>query len=114
MREISLIRDGATASARVRVFELFVDEPEEQDGHNMGPRPTEYLLIALVGCYSHTFFAIAEKRKLDVKKIECRAKRYINRRENIMKNAELELRITGGTSDEEIGVVKNLLPMCVQ
>jgi uncharacterized OsmC-like protein len=107
-RELHLTREGSSAIASLRGFELFVDEPEEKGGKNRGPRPTEYLLVALAGCYTATFLRIAEKRKQIIERMECNVKGDIDREENRVKRAEVSLTVYASITDEEIEIVNRL------
>jgi uncharacterized OsmC-like protein len=107
-RELHLTREGSSAVASLRGFELFIDEPEDKGGKNSGPRPTEYLLVALAGCYTATFLRIAEKRKQSIERIECNVKGYIDRKENRVKHAEVSITVYASMTDEEIEIVNRL------
>jgi pyruvate dehydrogenase E2 component (dihydrolipoamide acetyltransferase) len=107
-REIYLSREGSFAEAKVRDFELLVDELIEKGGTNRGPRPTEYLLVALAGCYTATFVRIAEKRRQHIERIECTAREYINKEENRATKAELSLVVYSSMSDEELSIINRL------
>ena len=107
-RKIYLSREGSSAEAKVRDFELLVDELIEKGGTNRGPRPTEYLLIALAGCYTATFVRIAEKRRQHIERIECTAIEYINKEENRLTKAELSLVVYSSMSDEELSIINRL------
>ncbi|MDY6984922.1 MAG: OsmC family protein [Candidatus Thermoplasmatota archaeon] len=107
-REVHLKREGNLAEVKVRDFELLIDEPVDKGGTNKGPRPTEYLLAALVGCYTATFVRIAEKRKQHIERIECTAREYISRKENRATKAELSLVVYSSMSDEELGIINRL------
>jgi putative redox protein len=53
---------GYRADVRVRTFDLVVDEPESDGGDDTGPKPTEYLLVALSSCYALALGYVARKR----------------------------------------------------
>lgn len=107
-REVYLSREGSLADARVRDFGLAIDEPVEKGGTNRGPRPTEYLLVALSGCYTATFVRIAEKRRQHIERIECTARGQISREENRVVKAELSLVVYSSMSDEELSIINRL------
>jgi len=107
-RKVHLSREGSFAEAKVRDFELLVDELVEEGGTNRGPRPTEYLLTALAGCYTATFVRIAEKRRQHIERIECTAVGYINREESRVAKAELSLVVYSSMSDEELNIINRL------
>ena len=64
--------------AKVRDFEVVVDEPEEIGGTNKGPSPLEYLLIALAGCLNITLRGITEEKKIKISDIEFTLNGIIN------------------------------------
>jgi uncharacterized OsmC-like protein len=107
-REVYLSREGSLANARVRDFGLVVDEPVEKGGTNRGPRPTEYLLVALSSCYTATFIRIAEKRRQHIERIECTARGQISREEKRVVKAELSLVVYSSMNDEELSIINRL------
>ena len=56
--------------AKVRDFEVLVDEPAEIGGTDEGPNPVEYLLVALAGCLNVTIRGIAGERGISVESLE--------------------------------------------
>lgn len=75
MKELKFIVTGRSLSkskllAKVRNFEIIVDEPLEIGGSDEGPNPMEYLLIALAGCLNVTFQWIAAERGVDIHSLE--------------------------------------------
>ena len=105
-RKITLIRKGPAARASVREFELIVDEIPEKDGTNKGPRPTEYLLISLAGCYSNAFLRIAQKRKLNVKEVKCEITGHVNKKR--MDKIDFILKVVGSPTMEQLNTIKKL------
>ncbi|NJE62183.1 OsmC family protein [Thermococcus sp. 21S7] len=61
---------GTKLLARVRDFEVLVDEPGEIGGTNEAPNPVEYLLVALAGCLNVTIRGIAEEKGIPVESLE--------------------------------------------
>ncbi|WP_456394860.1 OsmC family protein [Thermococcus sp.] len=61
---------GTKLLAKVRDFEVLVDEPEEIGGTNEAPNPVEYLLVALAGCLNVTIRGIAEEKGIPVESLE--------------------------------------------
>ncbi|WP_048056544.1 OsmC family protein [Thermococcus sp. 4557] len=55
--------------AKVRDFEVLVDEPAEIGGTDGGPNPVEYLLVALAGCLNVTIRGIAGERGISVESL---------------------------------------------
>ena len=61
---------GTKLLAKVRDFEVLVDEPNEIGGTNEAPNPVEYLLVALAGCLNVTIRGIAEEKGIAVESLE--------------------------------------------
>jgi len=61
---------GTKLLAKVRDFEVLVDEPAEIGGTDEGPNPVEYLLVALAGCLNVTIRGIAEEKGIPVESLE--------------------------------------------
>ncbi|WP_232054775.1 OsmC family protein [Thermococcus sp. 2319x1] len=59
--------------AKVREFEIVVDETPELGGTNEGPNPVEYLLVALAGCLAITGHLVAEEKGIGIRSIRIKA-----------------------------------------
>ena len=58
--------DGYHAKVRVRQFEAEVDEPPVVGGTDMGPMPTEYLLMGLASCFALAVAHVARRDGVEV------------------------------------------------
>ncbi|RLF77675.1 OsmC family peroxiredoxin [Thermococci archaeon] len=56
--------------AKVRNFEMIVDEPAEIGGTDEGPNPVEYILVALAGCLNVTIKGIASEKGINIRSLE--------------------------------------------
>ena len=56
--------------AKVRNFEMIVDEPAEIGGTDEGPNPVEYILVALAGCLNVTIKGIASEIGINIRSLE--------------------------------------------
>ncbi|WP_456326251.1 OsmC family protein [Palaeococcus sp. (in: euryarchaeotes)] len=56
--------------AKVRNFEMIVDEPAEIGGTDEGPNPVEYMLVALAGCLNVTIKGIASEKGINIRSLE--------------------------------------------
>jgi len=48
-------QNGFRSRAKIRDFELIIDQPRGFEGENMGPKPSEVLLAALAACQEVTW-----------------------------------------------------------
>lgn len=55
---------------KARKHTLIADEPEEEGGKDLGPRPGDFYRMSLASCTAITLRMYANRKKLDVKKIE--------------------------------------------
>lgn len=56
--------------AKVRNFEVIVDEPPEIGGTDEGPNPVEYLLVALAGCLNVVIRGMAGEKGIGIHSLE--------------------------------------------
>ncbi|WP_320406865.1 OsmC family protein [Thermococcus paralvinellae] len=62
--KFSIIGEGVSPTktiAKVRNFEVIVDEPPSLGGTDAGPNPVEYLLVALAGCLNVVGHLVAKE-----------------------------------------------------
>ncbi len=55
---------------KVRKHTLIADEPEDVGGKDLGPRPGDFFRMSLASCTAITLRMYANRKKLDVKKIQ--------------------------------------------
>jgi uncharacterized OsmC-like protein len=58
--------EGYHATVRVRQFEAEVDEPPTSGGADLGPMPTEYLLMSLASCFALAVAHVARRDGVEV------------------------------------------------
>ncbi len=67
-------KEGEKAvKVRVRNFDLIIDHPIEQKGTDLGPTPSEALLVALAGCFTGTLVPIARAMGISIESVSLRA-----------------------------------------
>jgi len=62
-------RDGFQSAVTVRNFTVTVDQPAGFGGTNMGPKPSEYVLVALASCQEITYRLYADALGIEVNSI---------------------------------------------
>ena len=86
-------------TAVVRNHQLMVDEQVSNGGHDMGPGPTEYLLIALASCTAATIKMYANRKQW---KIDSLSVEVLNEKSPEGKNIFKRLiHVTGALDDEQ-------------
>ena len=73
-------RSHSRMDIKVRDVETIVDEPTERGGTNLGPTPTESLLVALVSCTNIVTHRLAEKNGVEIKDMIVEAEALFDRR----------------------------------
>jgi uncharacterized OsmC-like protein len=61
---------GLTTTIQTRQFTLIADEPIEDGGADLGPKPTELMLAALGGCAAITARLYAQRKGWDLQGVE--------------------------------------------
>lgn len=56
-----------TTSIKARNFNLIADEPKDENGQDLGPKPTEFLNAALASCTAITMKMYAERKGWDLR-----------------------------------------------
>lgn len=56
-----------TTNIKAGRFNLIADEPKEENGQDLGPKPTEYLNAALSACTAITMKMYAERKGWDLR-----------------------------------------------
>lgn len=96
---------------KTRNFDLVLDQPENMGSTDMGPRPSEVVLVALAACHEVTYRLYAEAMDIDLKDIAVSvtgvsdAKGFFNLDETTAAGfSEIygEIKIDSNASDEDI------------
>ncbi|WP_027001376.1 OsmC family protein [Hugenholtzia roseola] len=69
---------SAKFRAKVRHFELLVDEPQALGGTDLAPNPVEYLLAAYAGCLNVVAHLVAKEYNFELKSLKINLKGEIN------------------------------------
>lgn len=64
------LHDGLTTHIQIRGFNIIADEPEDDGGANLGPKPTELMLAALGSCAAITAKLYAQRKGWDLTGVE--------------------------------------------
>ena len=64
----------------VRDVKAVIDEPEEREGTNMGPTPTETMVAALIACTNVISHKCAKKHGVELKAMTIDAEATLDRR----------------------------------
>lgn len=65
----SRLVEAFRSHVKVRDFEVVVDQPENMQSTNRGPRPSEYVLAALAACHEVTYRLYADAMEIDLKDV---------------------------------------------
>ena len=65
----SRLVEGFRSHAKVRNFDIVVDQPENMGSTDRGPRPSELLLAALAACHEVTYRLYADAMEIDLQEI---------------------------------------------
>ena len=66
VRAQSKSQNGFQSRAKIRDFELIIDQPRGFAGENMGPKPSEVLLAALAACQEVTWRLYGEANGISI------------------------------------------------
>ena len=69
---------SAKFKAKVRDFELIVDEPEALGGTDQSPNPVEYILTGFAGCLNVVGFIVAKELDFEIDKLKIEISGNIN------------------------------------
>ena len=69
VRAQSKSQNGFQSRAKIRDFELIIDQPRGFGGENMGPKPSEVLLAALAACQEVTWRLYGEAYGISISDI---------------------------------------------
>jgi putative redox protein len=69
-RAVAKRREGYTHDVTIRGHTVVSDEPEAKGGNDAGPKPTDYLAIALASCTATTVEMYADIKGWDLGRLE--------------------------------------------
>ena len=114
----SRLVEAFRSHARTRDFDVIVDQPENMDSTNQGPRPSELLLAALAACHEVTYRLYADAMDIDLKSVAVSvtgvsdARGFFNVEEGIAAGfSEVygEINIESDASDEDIERLRQMV-----
>ena len=114
----SRLVEAFRSHARTRDFDVIVDQPENMDSTNQGPRPSELLLAALAACHEVTYRLYADAMDIDLKNVAVSvtgvsdARGFFNVEEGIAAGfSEVygEINIESDASDEDIERLRQMV-----
>ena len=112
------MRDHAATEVYIRDFPAVIsDEPPSRDGHNAGPSPLEYLLVALCACVNVSTSRMAQKIRFTYEDLETHAEGDLDTRGRKGEadvpvhyhTVRLTVRINTEESDKRIEKLANLV-----
>ena len=65
----SQLVEAFRSHAKVRDFDVVVDQPENMGSTNRGPRPSEYVLAALAACHEVTYRLYADAMNINLRQV---------------------------------------------
>lgn len=66
--QVQTSMDGSTTiESMIRNHKIYVDQPKEAGGQDMGPTPLEYKFLALAGCISSIARIVANQKKIPLR-----------------------------------------------
>ena len=94
--------EGRAIVCRARGLEVTVDHPVEEHGTNLGPTPSELLVMSLIGCFSGALIATARFLSIPIQKVIINATAEKGEKEyRGLRSIELAVRLIPDLSDEE-------------
>jgi uncharacterized OsmC-like protein len=109
---------GLRSQAKIRQFDLTVDEPESLGGTDAGPNPVELVLAGLAACQEVTYRAYAEALRIPLEGVSVRVEGDLDLRgffavdESVragFQNVRGTVRLTSSASDEDLARLKSIV-----
>lgn len=69
MKTEALLKDSYSVHCKTREFNFIIDEPLEDGGQNLGPKPKEMVASALASCTAITLKMYAKRKEIDLGEI---------------------------------------------
>ena len=109
-RAVARRREGYTHDVTVRGHTVVADEPESP-GNDEGPKPTEYLAIALASCTAITVEMYADRKGWDLGDLEVVAE-FTPGPRGECDHFEVTLMLPGGLDEEQIRRIHAIAGRC--
>ena len=110
-RAVAKRRDGFTHDVTIRGHTVVADEAEEDGGNDAGPKPTEYLAIALASCTAITVEMYADRKGWDVGDLEVVAE-FTPAPRGECDHFEVTLKLPGGLTEEQTQRIHTIAGKC--
>lgn len=104
-------REGYTHDVEVRGHRVVADEPEADGGNDAGPKPTEYLAVALASCTATTIEMYADRKGWDLGQVEVVAE-FTPKPRGECDHFEVTIKLPGGFSEEQTQRIKTIAGKC--
>lgn len=110
-RAVARRRQGYTHDVEVRGHSVVADEPESEGGNDAGPKPTEYLAIALASCTAITIEMYADRKGWDLGELEVTAE-FTPAPRGECDSFEVTITLPGGLSEDQIQRIHRIAGKC--
>ncbi len=108
---------GTQVESKTREFKILLDKPEEENGTNLGPKPSEVTLQALGGCLIFAYLYAANRLEIAIDGLRVNIEGEMvsggwmdenNVKRTGFKNVRFEVEVKTNHSEEEIERVHSL------
>ena len=114
LTEANLVRVsvGSTYTAIIHVGRhmLMADEPEKVGGHDEGPSPESYLLIALGSCMSITLRMYADRKGWPLENVRTELRRH--HQEGHVTSIDIRLHLEGSLDEDQLARMHEIAQKC--
>ena len=110
-RAVAKRRDGFTHDVVVRDHTVVADEPEAEGGNDAGPKPTEYLAIALASCTAITIEMYADRKGWELGDLEVSAE-FAPAPRGECDHFDVTIKLPGGLTEEQTQKIKVIAGKC--
>jgi putative redox protein len=110
-RAVAKRRDGYTHDVTVRDHTVVADEPAAEGGNDGGPKPTEYLAIALASCTAITVEMYADRKGWDLGELEVVAE-FTPTPRGECDHFEVILKLPGGLTEDQTMRIRKIAGKC--
>jgi putative redox protein len=110
-RAVAKRREGYTHEVTVRDHTVVADEQEADGGNDAGPKPTEYLAIALASCTAITVEMYADRKDWDLGDLEVVAE-FTPAPRGECDHFEVTLKLPGGLTEDQTQRIHRIAGKC--